>query len=404
VKLLGGLFRVLGSYGLACVLLLDLFLLTLFGTLYQVEAGLFEAQKLYFESWFVVQRSPVPLVLPGGMLCMGLLAVNLFAGGFVRIQKSKRTVGVMVVHTGIALLLASAFVKLYHSEDGKLVLWEPLRDARGTVMEPGEVSDEFESYYLWEVAIWDANQKGPLEEHVIPNEHLVDLVEGRTRTFTSPTLPFTLELASFLRNCRPLPKGPKWTAESPEVGGYALEQIEDALEAEHNVAGLTARFRERAGGSERTDILWGFERYPTTFEVEGKTWAVHLRHTRYSMPFSIRLEDFRKEDHPGLTMARSFESDVVKIVAGREEAVRIQMNEPLRADGLVLFQSSWWPQDGPPEARVQSVFSVVRNPSDYWPLYACIVIGVGLLIAFVPKLLQFGRSQEKRRAQSGVPA
>ena len=100
----------LGSYGLACLLLLDLFLLTLFGTLYQVEHGLYQAQKIYFESWFVVQSAPVPLVLPGGLLCMGLLAVNLFVGGMVRIQKSKRTVGVMVVHVGIALKIGRAHV------------------------------------------------------------------------------------------------------------------------------------------------------------------------------------------------------------------------------------------------------------------------------------------------------
>jgi hypothetical protein len=403
VKILSaGLVRALGSYALACALLLNLFLLTLFGTLYQIDAGLYEAQKRYFESWFVVQGSPVPLVLPGGLLCMGCLAVNLFVGGFVRIQKTKRTIGVIVVHAGIALLLASGFVKLYHSEDGRLVLWEPMRDARGNVLEPGEVSDEFESYHLWEVAVWDAAQKERVEEHVIPHQHLADLVGGRTRTFTSPALPFTLELSGYLRNCRPLPKGPMWMAESPEVGGYALEQVDDALENEQNVAGLTVRFEDGAG--EKTDLLCGLERYPATFESGGKTWAARLRHARYSMPFSIRLEDFRKDDHPGMTLARSFESDVVKIADGREERVRIQMNEPLRSEGIVLFQSSWWPQNGPPDGRVQSIFSVVRNPSDYWPLYACIVIGVGLLLAFVPRLLQFARSQEKRRAQPGTPA
>jgi hypothetical protein len=396
VKLLAGAMRVLGSYGLACVLLIDLFLLTLFGTLHQVEAGLFEAQKRYFESWFVVQTSPVPLVLPGGLLCMGLLAVNLFVGGFVRIRKSKRTVGVLVVHAGIALLLASAFVKLYHSQDGHLTLVE------------GEASDEFQSYVLWEVAVWDASQTGPVEEHLIPHAQLVDLVGGRTRTFTSPALPFELELSGFLRNCRPLPKGPMWAAESPVVDGYALEQLEPETEAERNLAGLTARFREPASGRTQEDLLWGLEEHawgpnnhPATFEAGGKTWAVSLRHVRYSMPFTIRLADFRKEEHPGLTMARAYESDVYKVEGGREQKLLIQMNDPLRDGGLVLFQSGF---NQHPSGREISTFSVVRNPSDYWPLYACIVIGVGLLIAFVPKLLQFARGQQKRRAQQGVPA
>lgn len=394
MKLVHGALRVLGSYGLACVLLLDLFLLTLFGTLYQVENGLYEAQKLYFESWFVVQRTPVPLVLPGGLLCMGLLAVNLFVGGMVRIQKRARTAGVMIVHVGIALLLASGFVKLYHSEDGHLTLVE------------GEESDEFQSYYLWEVAVWDASQTGPVEEHLIPHAELIDLVDGRARTFTSAALPFDIELSGFLRNCRPMPKGPNWRADSPVVDGYALLRTDDALEAEQNIAGLTVRLRERSGTRTREDLLWGLEKhpfgpenYPVTFEAGGKTWALSLRHTRYPMPFTIRLADFRKEDHPGMTMARSFESDVIKREDGNEQKVHIQMNEPLRHGGLVLFQSGF---NQGPSGREISIFSVVRNPSDYWPLYACIVIGVGLLVAFVPKLLKFVRAQNQLRAKPGV--
>ena len=380
----------LGSYGLACLLLLDLFLLTLFGTLYQVEHGLYQAQKIYFESWFVVQSAPVPLVLPGGLLCMGLLAVNLFVGGMVRIQKSKRTVGVMVVHVGIALMLAAGFVKLYHSEDGHLTLYE------------GEASDEFQSYFLWEVAVWDAAQTGPVEEHLIPNEHLIDLTDGRTRSFHSDALPFDIELSGFVRNCQPEPKGPMWEAASPVVDGYALLAAELAVEAEHNVAGLTARFRDRATGSTREELLWGFELHPATFESGGKTWAVTLRHTRYPMPFTIRLKDFRKEDHPGMNLARSFESDVVQLADGSQREVRIQMNEPLRDGGLVLFQSAWGPPSAGPNDRLYSTFSVVRNPSDHWPLYSCIVIGIGLLIAFVPKLLKFVRAQGSARARLEV--
>lgn len=387
MRLARGLLNVLGSYGLACLLLLDLFLLTWFGTLYQVENGLYEAQKLYFESWFVVQRSPVPLVLPGGLLCMGLLAINLFVGGMVRIQKSKRTIGVLIVHLGIALMLMAGFVKLYHSEDGHLTLYE------------GEASDEFQSYFLYEVALWEADQKGPVEEHLIPNEHLIDLVDGRARTFHAAALPFKLELSGFLPNCRPMPKGPMWQGESPEVAGYALEQLPEEVETEKNIAGLTLRARDRATGATHVDLLWGLENHPVTFESGGKLWAASLRHTRYPMPFTIRLEDFRKEDHPGMSMARSFESDVIQVAGGSEHKVRIQMNEPLRDGGLVLFQSSWGPANAGPNDKLFSTFSVVRNPSDHWPLYSCIVIGIGLLVAFVPKLLKFVRAQNAARGR-----
>jgi hypothetical protein len=388
VRLVRRVLDFLGSFGLACALLLNLFLLTLFGTLYQVEGGLFEAQKRYFESWLVVQRDPIPLILPGGLPCMGLLAVNLLVGGLVRIRKSARTAGVIVIHVGIALMLAAAFVKQFHSDDGHLTLYE------------GERSDEFVSYHLWEVAVWDASQQAEVVEHLIPHAELVDLAGDARRTFTSPALPFDLELSGFLPNCRPLPKGPMWQAESPVVEGYALEQMDEDKEAERNLAGVTARFRERATGNTREDILWGVEYHPATFEAGGKTWAISLRHKRYSMPFTIRLEDFRKEDHPGMKLARSFESDVTKLEGGAEQTIRIQMNEPLRHGGLVLFQSSYGPSDARPEDRFFSVFSVVRNPSDHWPLYSCIVIAVGLLMAFLPKLYRFVRAQSQMRART----
>ena len=386
MKLLRSLVAFLSSFGLACILIFCLFLLTLFGTLYQVEGGLYEAQKRYFESWIVVQKEPIPLVLPGGLFCMGLLALNLLLGGLVRVRKSASTAGVIVVHIGIALLLASGFVKLNHSDDGHLTLME------------GQSSDEFESYFLWEVAIWDADQTGPVEEHLIEHEDLIDL-GGKSRLFTSASLPFDLELGHYLTNCTALPKGPNWLAKSPVIDGFAFHEEEPELESERNVAGLWARCRDRASGSTSEHLLWGVERHPATFESGGKNWALTLRHKRYNMPFAIRLEDFRKQDHPGMDLAKSFESDVTKIEAGSEQKIRIQMNEPLRHEGLVLFQSSWGPQDAPQSARLFSVFSVVRNPSDYWPLYSCILIAIGLILAFVPKLVKFVRHQGRERAR-----
>jgi len=89
-------------------------------------------------------------------------------------------------------------------------------------------------------------------------------------------------------------------------------------------------------------------------------------------------------------MPRSFESDV--LVDG-ERKVTISMNEPLRADGLVVYQASWGPQDAAPGARLFSTFAVVRNPADSLPLVACIVIALGLVFHFTRKLTRHVRSQ-----------
>ena len=122
-----------------------------------------------------------------------------------------------------------------------------------------------------------------------------------------------------------------------------------------------------------------------------------LRRKAHSMPFSLRLEKFTKEDHPGMTMARSFSSDVTKILPdGTEEAVHIRMNEPLRDGGLVVYQASYGPPEGQP-GEPYSVLAVSRNPSDRMPWIAVSVIAIGLALAMFDRLFEFVKRARKKR-------
>ncbi|MFT6110946.1 MAG: hypothetical protein ACJA2W_003875, partial [Planctomycetota bacterium] len=53
----GQLFAALGSFWLATALLVNLFLLTWFGTLEQVDKGIHAVQAQYFESWIVLAKA-----------------------------------------------------------------------------------------------------------------------------------------------------------------------------------------------------------------------------------------------------------------------------------------------------------------------------------------------------------
>ncbi|TDJ79707.1 MAG: hypothetical protein E2O39_00490 [Planctomycetota bacterium] len=386
------------SYGNAVVLLFFLFLLTLFGTLEQVEHGLFEVQRKYFESFFLVADLGeifdlpfrLPLPLPGAVLVLSLLTLNLLCGGLIRIRKNKSTLGVIIIHVGIVLMFAAGLVKLTASEDGHLTLFET------------ESSDEFVSYYLWEVAIFDATQRADVQEHIIPDAAFLDLTGDRAATFTSPDLPFTVTLSHVAKNCRPLPKGPMWAADSPVVEGYALRAFELEEVAEQNVAGLHVRV-DFADGESVEGLLWGFERSAWTFRTDGRVWGMSLRHKRYKMPFTVVLDDFTRELHPNTGIPKAFMSDITKREGGSESRLRISMNEPLRHGGLVLFQSSWGPSNAGPGDPLFSVFSVVRNPSDHWPAWSCGIIALGMIIAFGQKLYRYIRAQAaaRQRLQAG---
>ncbi|HVY62434.1 MAG TPA: cytochrome c biogenesis protein CcsA [Planctomycetota bacterium] len=390
------LWQFLGSYGLCCVLLGLLFLLTFLGTIEQTERGLYDVQKKYFESLWLVYWAggKVPIPLPGVASILAVLTANLIVGGLIRIRKSKATVGVIIVHVGILIMFGAALVKMKFSEDGHLTLFERER------------SDDFESYYDWEVAIFDATQTRNVRELTIPQEDFQDLGGARSRTFTSDELPFRLTLSRFQRNSFAMPaRAPMRKANLPLVDGWALEPAPTAPEAEQNVAGLYVHVEDREGQAPPQDgILWGGERDPLVVSVGGREWALDLRKKRYKMPFTIVLDKFTHEEHPRTGIARVFMSEVTKVEDGVPQRVRIEMNQPLRHRGLVLFQASWGPSNARPGDPLFSTFAVVRNPSDQWPLISCIVIALGMLIACVQKLAKYMKAQAYKQAQKASGA
>jgi hypothetical protein len=373
----------LSSLWLSCVLLTLLGLLTWLGTLEQTQSGLFEVQRKYFDSIFLVhQAGPVPIPLPGATLVMGVLFVNLILGGMLRMRRGWATAGILIVHLGIAFLLVAGFVKAYWSEDGHLTLFE------------GQRSNEFESYHRWELAALERLDGGRVRETVAPQERFQGATDGSVRRLRSDALPFEIEVHHFLPNARVLPKGPMVAAKTPVVDGFFLSELPLERDNELNAAGAYVTVVE-AGGARREGLLWGLSRQPLTIEVEGRTFGLELRRERYPMPFTLELDDFVKEDHPGMAMAKSFSSDVTVLEDGSPRPVRIEMNEPLRAEGLVLYQSSWGPPDARPGEPLFSTFSVVRNPADQYPLYACVVIAIGLATHFSRKLARHVRSEAR---------
>jgi cytochrome c biogenesis protein ResB len=376
-------FDVFSSFWLCCVLLLALFVLTIFGTLHQVDYGLYDAKQVYFHSFFL-WAGGLP-IFPGGLLCMIMLSINLVLGGFVRIKWRSRNIGVLIVHVGIVILLGSGLSKIMNSEEGYLQVFET------------QSNDYFQSYQLLEVAIWEIDGPADAKEHVIQDDFFTDLKPNESRTFTSEDLPFELTLTGFHLNCQVLPTGPNWRPDGKAVQGYAFLSREKQAEAERNRGGINASIKAD-NGMVKEALLWSAQVEPWAFKAGGKAYAIDIRPERYSMPYAIRLEDFIKEEHPGIGMAKAYRSKVTQVFSeDNERPVLIQMNEPLRDGGLVLFQSSYGVGQGGQE---YSVFSVVRNPSDKWPEYSMWIITVGMLVAFGRRLIGYIKTQSQRRQKA----
>lgn len=384
--------RLFGSQGLAALMMLFLLILTFLGTLEQTEHGLYQVQKKYFESWFLIHHlGSVPIPLPGGLLCMIIFSVNLMVGGIIRLRVSRRNFGNFIIHVGIAVMMAAGLVKMVASDEGHLTLWE------------NQQSSEYISHHKWELVVFETGQDAVVEyrigENRWKNTNGTALVSAQPGTADrNPRgLPFGLELTGALTNCRPMPAGPRWQPDSPAVDGWALMKLDLEAENERNTPGLLVRMQPTADqdATAQQALLWGRQNYPWTFQAQDRTFAMVLRKVRHSMPFSIRLDNFEKVDHAGIATAKEFRSDVTQNSQGVDRQIRIEMNDPLRDQGLVLFQSSWGPSNAGPGDDLYSVFAVVRNPSDYWPLYSCIVIAVGMAIAFIQKFLNYSKRQAR---------
>ena len=399
----------LSSYKLACLVLLWLFVLTLTGTLEHgyTELSLYEAQKKYFDSFFfeglyvplglihpALGEPRIGMPLPGGQLALCVLFVNLLVGGLIRIRKGKATLGILIAHVGILLMLVAGFVKYYVADDGQMTVFE------------GERSQEFESYYAWQITITRQLDDGRIRECVIPSEQFDDMQPGETRTFKRDDLPFDLVLSHYMPHCDPQPKGPNFEVPVPVVDGFYLRSMPLELDAEHNVAGVYATLVEKDGGEEHRAILWGTTynrikatstaaRNPHVVDIDGVPWGVELMHERYVLPYALHLEDFTHEVHPRTDMPSNFQSDLLRLEGERSERVVIRMNEPYRDTGHVLFQHKYGPPDARPGERMFSVFVVSRNPSDHWPLVSCVIILVGLVMHFSRKLTKYVQKEAR---------
>jgi len=306
----------------------------------------------------------------------------MICGAILRAPKYLTRPGMLIAHGGMIFMILAGFVTYHYSTNGRMMLYE------------GDSASEYESYYEWEIRITELGEGDTLKQWVVPHEKFAYMDAGEQRVFHAAGLPFDLRLTGYLPNSNPLPT----PMADAGVDGVMLSERALSLEAEQDIAGAYAHLQNEKGEAIASGVLWGFDLAPWVATVDGKDYAIRLQHKRWKVPFTIVLDDFIHELHPGTSMAANYESVVTKIENGVSRQVNIKMNEPLRQEGYTFFQASWGPQNAGPNEPLFSVFAVVNNPADQWPLYSCIIISIGLCIHFLQKLFVYIRAENRRRA------
>jgi len=369
--------------------------LVFFGTLDQVNFGIHETQRRYFESFFVVWN-PLPpfsdspfartgLPLPGGYLLGGLLLINLLAAQFYRFRWSWRKSGIFLIHGGIVLLIVSEFITDFSAEERQMWLDE------------GQTKNWAESFLENEIVLIDKTDPALETVYAIDAD---DLRPGDR--IDDPRLPARLIVEAYMPNASIRRTGPNENLPAQASRGVATRMglfarpvreifTDDEINADTAIVRLVDDGQDM--GTWMISNLFD-ERFPKqTVEIDGRTYEIALRFKRSYYPFSLTLLDFTHKRYPGTEIPMDFSSRVIvtEPEKGVERETLIYMNHPLRYGGNTFYQASFANQD------TSSMLQVVKNPGWTLPYISVTLVGIGLTVQF---LIGLSRSKIMRRSGS----
>ena len=339
-----------------------LMVLLIIGTIAQKDIGIYAAHELYFSSW-ILWLGFIPL--PGGYPTLAAISLCLLAKFLFFSPWHAKKAGIYITHFGILVLMIGGLLTAMTQREGFIMLREG--------MEASQISD----YHTRALII----QRDGQDWQTIP---FTDIASQQPFPVS---LPFDIEVLETCQNCKPNmtenPDGRKGFAQKVE-----LLPIENEKENEANLSGFT--FSVSNVPDDQSGVYIAVEEIPIypSITKDGVEYSFIMGRSVSELPFSIALNNFEKEYHPGTNMAKSYVSEVTITDNGVEWDSTIQMNQPLRYKGYTFYQSSFAIR---PDGEF-SILSVVQNKGRVFPYIASAIIFIGLLLHLILK------SNERKRA------
>lgn len=420
----------LASLRLTVALIVLSLVLVFFGTLAQVDEGIWTVLHSYFRAgiaWFPCQifvrfLQVFPLFsvffevspdaklsgyfpFPGGWTIGALLLVNLLAAHVFRFRLSWKRSGILLIHAGMILMLSGELVTGLCAVEGRMTI-------------PTGMSANFtEDHHATELAILDTSDSKTEDVVVIPDS-ILDGSRNKGRPYhalrgylerwgllprreqgpiQNELLPFDVEVVQYMVNSdvpvratdgqdnpasagdgRNLTAVPK-----PEVSGVDPNQNVDAASA-------YVTFKKKdTGASLGTYLVSVWWPRPQMVTVDGKTYDVFLRFQRAYKPYTFQLLEFKHEKYLGTDIPKNYSSRVRLTDAerGEDREVLIYMNNPLWYRGETFYQSGILPDDK------GTILQVVHNPGWLLPYISFTLVLGGMLLHFGISLVGFLRKR-----------
>ena len=342
------------------------------GTIAQKDIGILTSQQTYFAS-YVYTLGFVPL--PGGITLISLLFINLLAKFLFKSEWSWKRSGTIITHFGILILIFGGMMSYVTSKEGYLMVQE------------GASSATIEDYHQRVLVV----KKGDARVFVTPYETLS--TQAPHATVSSPSFPFQITIIKACYNCgitkRPVEDQAGWTR--PGMFMQLVPKEKDPQD-EKNMTGI--EFSVTGTEADQDGKYLTFDKFPKPPHItvtDPKSGAkvdytIAIERATRDLPFSITLEKFTEDFHPGTDMARAFQSKIIVTDGATSWPALIQMNQPLRYRGYTLYQSSFDMSGDKPF----TILTVVENKGRIFPYIATLIIAFGLILHLG---LRFGRKQ-----------
>lgn len=388
-SLLDRLIDVLTSLRLTVLCLALGMVLVFWGTIRQVDFGLYRVQNEFFRSFFIYWIPPhwrlgIP-IFPGGYLVGGLLVINLLSSHFKRFTLTANKAGIWMVHFGLILLLFGQFMTDRLSRETALHLRQ------------GESRHYSESERECELAIIDRTDPAADSVVAIPQGAL-----SSGNEIQLAALPFAVKVKTFYPNSRvtEIPaNAPGPPAATQGAGQRAqVEAVPRVTDTDHRDTPSAIVELLSPQGPLGSWLVSEFVNGPQELTCDHRTFRIELRLRRFYKPFSLQLLEFKHDIYPGTDIPRNFSSRLLlqDPAAGEKREVLIRMNTPLRYRGETFYQASFDRDDQ------GTILQVVHNPSWLTPYFSCLLVAAGLIWQFLTHLLGFTLKRKPAPASAPV--
>lgn len=377
---------------------LAFFLIIVFvGTMAQVDKGLYQVQELYFKSLLIYWGPEnadwkIP-VLPGGYLVGVFLMINLIAAFLARFKFTKKKFGIYITHGGLILLLLGQVFTDVLSRESAMEIQE------------GGTSSHSEDFKLDEWVLID--QSNPAEDKVYSISDTL-LASNKGSVIADSSIPFKVKIHDYWNNVSLT--GSLVDENGNQKTGYTKVEAKTGfpevyLKPLPPVTSMDSRDMKASivelldGKTSLGKWLVASRLEAQKFQHNGKEYSIDMRAKRYYKDFSLTLLRATHDKYTGTELPKNFASRVrlKNENTGEDREVLIYMNHPLRYQGLTFFQHQMTAGEVVRRSGMtpSSVFQVVKNPTWLTPYFACLMVGLGLLVQFTIHLLAFVKKRKQ---------